>query len=72
MKLKDAKAIFDMLTERGEEVELHEEYSPRGGFGKTTAAVSGDQLVVAWAGGVLGIEPWSWNSDSLGLNSVVY
>ena len=76
MKLAHAKAIVEELVEfEGIEATVREDYSGRGMYGRTTAAVSthySEDVVAAARDLGLPLRRSSLNVDSMGLGKVVY
>jgi hypothetical protein len=74
MKLAHAKAIVEELVEfEGIPAEVRENYSGRGMFGRTTAAVSTQYSEDVFnAAACIGLKLRHLNVDSMGLGKVVY
>ena len=76
MKLAHAKAIVEELVEfEGIEATVREDYSGRGMYGRTTAAVSthySEDVVAAARELGLPLRRSNLNVDSMGLGKVVY
>lgn len=76
MKLEYAKQIVEVLTEvEGVDASIDENYSGRGMYGRTTAAVSTrySEDVFATAAAIgLKLRRSNLNIDSMGLGKVVY
>ena len=72
MKLEHAERIVDALNDMGIDAQLDKDYSGRGMFGRTTAAITtADPGDVAYAAGQLGLRV-SRKVDNMGLAYVVY
>lgn len=81
MKEKVARALYDALENEGVTVELRDDYSGRGMYGKTTFGLSGDfgfcDVAVAWATACqedeeLRPSELGFTSDSMGMGIVIY
>ena len=87
MELKQAKLIVDVLQDHGVEgISLSEDYSGRGMYGRTTAAVCIDSLMqiamMGWAAGAIeslgvgaritAMDVESWSIDNMGMGYVIY
>ena len=87
MKLETAEAIRDAANQLGYQVRVHESYSGRGMFGKTTVALSGDKSellrATVYAGYRFGLNKFGdqmdefmddldWRWDNLGHDDLAY
>jgi hypothetical protein len=79
MTLEQARQIVEFIEENlwdeVEEIDLREEYSGRGMYGRTVPAIVIDNPTwIGYAAGALGIEPRDipQRTDSMGLSTVVY
>lgn len=71
MKLEDAERIVELALDHGHDMELREDYSGRGMYGKETTAVIGDAYMIYWAAGALGISPKALRVDSMGKSDTI-